>query len=48
VKIRPLDKERIKRERSFWQVFNLLLPVAALIVFGLGRAWLRKRKYARH
>jgi gliding-associated putative ABC transporter substrate-binding component GldG len=46
VKIRPLDKERI-RNRSFWQVLNLVLPVTVLILFGLGRVWNRKRKYAR-
>ncbi|HMI64959.1 MAG TPA: gliding motility-associated ABC transporter substrate-binding protein GldG [Cyclobacteriaceae bacterium] len=44
VKIRPLDKERI-RNRSFWQVVNLVLPVLVLILFGLGRMWRRKRKY---
>ncbi len=43
-KIMPLDKERI-RNRSFWQVVNLVLPVIVLILFGLGRMWRRKRKY---
>ena len=45
VKIRPLDSGGIK-DRSFWQVLNLVLPVAVLILFGLGKAWMRKRKYA--
>jgi gliding-associated putative ABC transporter substrate-binding component GldG len=46
VKIRPLDKEQIKN-RSFWQGLNLVLPLMVLIGFGLGRVWMRKRKYAR-
>ena len=46
VKIRPLDKERIKNERTYWQVFNLALPIVALILFGVGRSFVRKRKYA--
>jgi ABC-2 type transport system permease protein len=47
VKIRPLDKEKIKTEKHFWQTLNLGLPLAVLIIFGIVRSWLRKRKYAR-
>jgi ABC-2 type transport system permease protein len=46
VKIRPLDKQRIQQERVGWQIINLVLPVFALIIFGVVRAVLRKRKYA--
>ena len=46
VKIRPLDKEKIK-DRTFWQVVNLVLPIALLIIFGVVRSYLRKMKYAR-
>lgn len=47
VKIRPLDKEKIKNERTFWQIINLILPIIALIIFGIIRSYLRKMKYAR-
>jgi ABC-2 type transport system permease protein len=47
VKIRPLDKEKVKNERSFWQVLNLALPLLVLLVFGLVRTYLRKLKYSR-
>lgn len=47
VKIRPLDKEKIKSERSFWQVINIVLPLVALLAFGIGRTYFRKLKYAR-
>ena len=46
VKIRPLDKEKVKNERAFWQAVNIAMPLVLLIAFGLGRAWMRKKKYA--
>lgn len=47
VKIRPLDKVKIQSDRVFWQVINILLPFIFLIVFGILRIYVRKRKYAR-
>jgi gliding-associated putative ABC transporter substrate-binding component GldG len=47
VKIRLLDKEKVRRERSFWQGANIALPVVLLILFGFWRTMMRKRKYAR-
>jgi gliding-associated putative ABC transporter substrate-binding component GldG len=47
IKVRPLDKEKIRSERSFWQVINLVLPMAALVIFGIVRAYWRKVKYTR-
>jgi gliding-associated putative ABC transporter substrate-binding component GldG len=47
VKIRPLDRQRIKESRVFWQVVNLVLPLALLILFGIGRAYYRQLKYTR-
>jgi gliding-associated putative ABC transporter substrate-binding component GldG len=46
VKIRPLDKEKIKMERVYWQTLNLVVPIVLLVVFGILRAVARKRKYA--
>lgn len=46
VKIRPLDKERIAREKLKWQIINLVIPVVLLIAYGIIRSLLRKRKYA--
>ena len=46
VKIRPLDREKIKTEKVFWQTMNVAMPLALLTIFGLGKAWMRKRKYA--
>jgi ABC-2 type transport system permease protein len=47
IKIRPLDRERVKEERLKWQVINLGVPILLLIVFGVIRAYWRKNKFAR-
>ncbi len=47
IKIRPLDKEKIKEERLFWQVVNLFLPLLLVVVFGLSRIYWRKLKYSK-
>ncbi|MEO9802479.1 MAG: gliding motility-associated ABC transporter substrate-binding protein GldG [Reichenbachiella sp.] len=44
--IRPLDKVKVANEKLKWQVINLLLPIALLIIYGLARAYWRKKKYA--
>lgn len=46
VKIRPLDKEKIRMERTKWQVINIALPLILLLLYGIVRSFLRKRKYA--
>lgn len=46
LKINLLDKQRAFNERSFWQFFNILLPLVILVTFGLFFNYLRKRKYS--
>ncbi len=46
VKIRPLDKEKVTSERIKWQVINLVLPLALLVLFGIVRFYWRRRKFA--
>ncbi|CAN5199139.1 gliding motility-associated ABC transporter substrate-binding protein GldG [soil metagenome] len=46
IKIRPLDKFKVENERIFWQIINLVLPVVIIIIFGISRYYIRKRKYA--
>lgn len=45
--IRPLDKERVKEERTLWQFVNIGLPLVLVIAFGMVRGWLRKKTYSR-
>ena len=46
VKIRPLDKVKIKQEKATWQIINLVLPVVLILLAGAGKWFLRKKKYA--
>lgn len=45
VKIRPLDKTKIRDNRSYWQVLNIALPLFILVAIGLLLTFLRKRTY---
>lgn len=44
VKIRPLDKVKIKGGKIKWQVVNLVLPILAVLTFGLIKMAWRNRK----
>ncbi len=46
VKIRPLDKEKIRSEKLKWQIVNIALPLVLLIIYGMIRSVLRKRKFS--
>lgn len=46
VKIRPLDKEKVRTKKIKWQVINLALPLVVLMVYGVTRSVLRKRKFS--
>ncbi|TPE46172.1 gliding motility-associated ABC transporter substrate-binding protein GldG [Pontibacter mangrovi] len=47
IALRPLDKVRVQSEKTYWQLLNLVAPIVLLVVFGLARFYLRKRKYER-
>lgn len=47
VKIRPLDKEKVSAERTFWQLLNIVLPLVLLAGIGLVKNQLRKRRYTK-
>ncbi|HEY3370345.1 MAG TPA: gliding motility-associated ABC transporter substrate-binding protein GldG [Prolixibacteraceae bacterium] len=44
-KIRLLDKVRIREEKTFWQMLNMLMPLVLIALFGGGYVYLRRRKY---
>lgn len=48
IKIRPLDKLKLQNEKLKWQLINLVLPIVAIILYGLGRYYYRKQKYTRY
>jgi gliding-associated putative ABC transporter substrate-binding component GldG len=46
VKIRPLDKQKASVEKVKWQILNLALPIVVMVLYGIIRAVLRKRKFS--
>lgn len=46
VKIRLLNKEKIRLQKSMWQGINLVAPVVLLLIFGILRFIVRKKKFA--
>ena len=47
VTIRPLDEIKIKENKLFIQLINVIVPVILIVVFGLIKNMLRRNKYAR-
>jgi len=45
IKLRLLDRAKLKKDKLKWQLINMVVPVALLTLFGVLHAWLRKRKY---
>ncbi|MDF1674214.1 MAG: gliding motility-associated ABC transporter substrate-binding protein GldG [Vicingaceae bacterium] len=46
-KIRLLDHTVIKDEKVIWQIFNTVLPVGIMLLFGIAHFFYRKRKYTK-
>ncbi|HRD06693.1 MAG TPA: gliding motility-associated ABC transporter substrate-binding protein GldG, partial [Saprospiraceae bacterium] len=47
IKLRLLDKVKAKKEKTKWQVINLVLPLIFLALSGVLYTWWRRRKYTR-
>ena len=47
VQLRLLNPTKIRTERVFWQMLNLVLPLFLLLFFALLRFYIRRRKFAR-
>jgi ABC-2 type transport system permease protein len=45
IALRPLDKIRVNEDKLFWQTINLTVPAILILLFGIVRHILRKRKY---
>jgi ABC-2 type transport system permease protein len=45
IKLRLLDREKVKEEKTKWILFNTVFPVVIIILFGIVLAYYRKRKY---
>jgi ABC-2 type transport system permease protein len=47
LKLRMLDTAKVAKQRLFWQLLNIILPVFLISMFGIVKYRLRKRTYAR-
>ena len=47
IKLRLLDRAKIRQEKTFWQLINIGLPILLLIVCGIFQHYYRIRKYTR-
>lgn len=45
VKLRLLDKQRVKEEKLFWQLLNVFAPIVLVLLFGMGYNFWRRRRY---
>jgi ABC-2 type transport system permease protein len=45
ITLRLLNKAKVKKEKLQWQLVNMVLPVALVLLFGFINGFVRKRKY---
>ena len=46
ITLRPLDKAALQDNREYWQAINLIVPIVVLVLAGLLKSFMRKKKYA--
>ena len=47
IKIRPLDRARIQQQGNLWKWINVGAPILLVIIFGLVKSVVRKKKYSK-
>lgn len=48
VKLRPLNRIKVREERLMWQMINVIGPLLVMLCFGLFRFYWRKAKYTKN
>ena len=46
VKIRPLDRVKVRQGRTKWQIVNLTVPVLLVVIMGMIKLAIRRKNYA--
>jgi ABC-2 type transport system permease protein len=46
IRIRLLDRARIRQEKLLWQLVNNIAPIGIVLIFAIFQHYIRKRKYA--
>ena len=47
LKLRLLDRTKVNNNKLFWQMFNTILPILLILIFGIVQARIRKIKYTK-
>lgn len=47
IKLRLLDRVKIRQEKTFWQSINMILPLFIILLSGISQHYYRVRKYTR-
>jgi hypothetical protein len=47
IKVRLLNRARIRNEKLYWQLVNTVGPLALVLICAIFQHYIRKRKYAR-
>jgi len=47
VKLRLIDRAKVKAEKTRWQAVNVALPLALLLIFGAGQQFWRRKRYGK-
>lgn len=47
VRLRLLDTVKAQDERTYWQLFNIGIPLLFLTLFGIGYNWWRRRRFGK-
>ena len=45
VVLRPLNDQKIKADKKFWQIINIVSPILIVLIYGISRYMWRKKKY---
>jgi ABC-2 type transport system permease protein len=46
IKLRLLNRARVRNEKTYWQVVNTVVPIALVLILAIFQHYYRKRKYA--
>jgi len=46
IKLRLLNRARVRGEKLYWQVINTIIPLFLVLIFAIFQHYVRKRKYA--
>jgi ABC-2 type transport system permease protein len=47
IKLRLLNRARLRNEKTYWQVVNTVVPLGMVLIFAIFQHYYRKRRYAR-